>query len=168
MIKEEFWNRDLIFFEIPKFQCPICHKGLLITDKENLKRETTKESERYYDVVGEPECYKGQFVSISRCNNPDCQEIITIAGETEVIEHGWDDGRDPDTFEELFPPHPKYKTVYRVKYTNPSISLIKFPNDTPKELVEIIEASFQLFGLTEHLAAIKLEVELKSFLTCKG
>ena len=63
MINEEFWNKELNLFEIPKFQCPNCQKGLLLTDKETIIEKTTKKSKDYFDEVGEPECIEGHFIS---------------------------------------------------------------------------------------------------------
>lgn len=164
MINEEFWNRDLKQFEIPKFQCPTCEKGLLISTEENIKEETTQQSSDCWDVIGEPECYEGYFVSIAKCNNPDCNEITSIAGEKKVVHHGWNNGRDPDTNEYIHEPHENYKTVYLVNYTNPAIRLIKFPENTPKEIIEIIDESFKLFWIDEDSCGNKIRSGIEKLL----
>ena len=151
-------------FEIPKFQCPVCQNGLLISNKEKLVEETTKKSEHCYDAIGEPECYEGYFTAISRCNNPDCQEITTIVGETKTVEDGWNDGRDPDTYEYIDEPHPIYKTVYLVNYTNPAIRLIKFPKNTPTEIVDIVDESFKLFWVDEDSCGNKIRSGIEKLL----
>jgi hypothetical protein len=164
MINEEFWNRELKQFEIPKFQCPVCQKGLLISNKEKLIEGATKESECLYEVTGEPEYYEGHFTAISRCNNPDCEEITTIVGETKTIQDGWDDGRDPDTFEDIHEPYPTYKLIYLVNYTNPAIRLMKFPRNTPKEIIEIIDESFKLFWVDEDSCGNKIRSGIEKLL----
>lgn len=162
MINEEFWNRELRLFEVPRFQCPICQKGLLITEKESF----IEESQKYYDSLGEPECYTGQFVAISRCNNPDCREITTIVGETAIIQSDWEDRIEFDASEldDLDLPHSTYKTIYYVKYTNPPIRLIRFPKGTPKELVKIIDESFQLFWVDEASCGNKIRSAIEKLL----
>ena len=123
MINEEFWNRELNLFEIPKFQCPNCQKGLLICGKENIIEKNTKKSEDFANEEGEYYFLEGFFAVISICNNPDCMEITTIVGKTKTIQNGWESDYDYDS-DEHFEPFPKYETVYEVKYTNPSIRLI--------------------------------------------
>ncbi len=164
MINEEFWNRELKQFEIPKFQCPVCQKGLLISNEETFIRETTKKSERDYQDIGDPECYEEYFCAISRCNNPDCQEITTLVGETKTVEDGWNDGIDPDTYEYITDPYPIYKTIYFVNYTNPAIRLIKFPKDTPMEIIDIIDESFKLFWVDEDSCGNKIRTGIEKLL----
>lgn len=164
MIDDEFWNRELKQFEIPKFQCPVCHNGILISIDGKLIQEITKRSEHCYDEVGEPECYEGYFTSFSRCNNPSCQEITIIAGETKMLQDGWDNGRDPDTNEFIHEPCPIYKTIYHVNYTNPAIRLINIPNDTPNELIEIIDQSFKLFWVDEDSCGNKIRSGIEKLL----
>ena len=164
MINEEFWNRKLEQFEIPRFQCPVCQKGLLISINEKTIEETTKKSEYCFDVTGEPECYEGYFTVISRCNNPDCEEIAMIVGETKTVQDGWDDGTDPDTNEYVHDPQPNYKTSYYVNYTNPAIRLISFPKNTPQEIVEILDESFKLFWVDEDSCGNKIRSGVEKLL----
>lgn len=146
-MNEEFWNKKLNLFEIPKFQCPNCNKGLLISKEENILNEKTEQSMKSFQVIGEPEFIEGKFTTMSKCNNPDCIDITVIAGNTKVVETGMDDGLDPDTYEYIREPMPIYKTQYEVKYTNPPIKFIQISKKVPKELRLIIEESFNLFWI---------------------
>lgn len=163
MIKEEFWNKDLKLFEIPKFQCPNCEIGLLIPKEEKLINAFTKKSKDYYDVIGDAECYEGFFMAISLCNNPECEEIITIAGETKILEVGMET-INPEPFEDYDEPHPIYKTSYTITYINPAIKFIKFPKNTPKEIIAIIEESFKLFWVDEDSCANKIRNSIEKLL----
>ena len=85
MIDEIFWNRELNLFEIPKFQCPECQKGLLLAEENKCIKETTTQSKRLFEVIGEPEYLAENFVAILKCNNPDCGENTVVAGKTKII-----------------------------------------------------------------------------------
>ena len=49
MINEEYWNRDLNLYELPKFQCPNCDNGLLIIEENKKIQEYTERSSRGFD-----------------------------------------------------------------------------------------------------------------------
>lgn len=158
MIDEKFWNCELKQFEIPKFQCPVCQKGLLISEKNKVLEETTKESERYYEEIREEECCEEHFTAIVRCNNPDCLEITTIVGQTKTVQEGSD--YDPYHHEWI----PTYKRIYIVNYTNPAIQLIRYPANTPKEIIELIDESFKLFWVDEASCSNKIRSAIEKLL----
>ena len=164
MINEKFWNRELHLFEIPKFQCPNCTKGLLISTVEKTIKQHTEQSIRAYELTGEPEFLEGQFITIISCNNPDCKEITSMAGKTKIVQFGWDNGLDPDTHEELHSPGPKYETIYEVNYLNPAINLIEVPKNTPTDITEVIHESFTLFWIDEGACGNKVRSTVENLL----
>lgn len=167
MINVEFLDQETIHFKIPNFRCSVCHIGVLLPKKESTIEATTKRSEQCYNMTGDPECYDGYFTAISHCNNPDCQEITTIIGETKTVQDGWDDGLDADTYEYLHEPMPIYKTRYLVTYTNPAIQLIEFSKNTPKEIVDLLNESFILFWVDENSCGNKIRNSIEKILDLK-
>lgn len=176
MVKEEIWNTKVnklekpkfYLFEIPKFRCPNCNEGFLGIEKDKIIFETTEKSKKAYDITGESEFYNGQFAAIVRCNNPDCKEITTISGLTELKQDGWDDGIDPDTFEELYSPTPTYKDVYEIQYISPPIKLIDLPERIDDGIKETLNKSFSLFWIDENSCANKIRIALEQLLDTQG
>jgi len=165
MLKEEFWNENLHISEVPKFLCPICLIGLIISDEETICEKTTVKSKLCYEITGEAECYENHFVSIATCNNPDRKEITTIAGKSNTVETGWDNGHDPDTFDETHPPHRVYGTKYTVSYTNPAIQIFAIPSVIHPDLTSLFEESFSLFWIDPTSAGNKVRIGIENSLT---
>lgn len=161
MISEEFWNTELKQFEIPKFECPICFKGLIISDKEQVMEKMTTYSSSIFDLTMNERDYQGHFISISKCNNPDCSEITTIAGETKLRYAGKGNNYNDDKEEFIFQGN---KISYIVRYTNPGIRLFEIPENTPEEIIEIIDESFKLFWIDEDSCGNKIRSGVEKLL----
>lgn len=171
-MREEWWNTKFhIFykpkfhlFEIPKFTCPKCEEGILIQEKDNSIFETTEESKKEYELLGDEEEYKGIFSVCLKCNNLDCKEPIIISGITQLKANGWDDGIDPDTKEDIYPPHVIYSYAYEIQYMSSPIKLIDLPKEINHEIKNTLNKSFSLFWIDENACANKIRVVIEQLL----
>lgn len=159
MIEELYWNIELMQLEIPKFICPTCQKGIIISDKTNITEGRFVSEGELFDITGDERDYKGYFTSISRCNNPDCLEFMTIAGETRLKDPGRRNNHEEDNFY-----FQNCKIVYQVKYTNPIVQLIKFPQGIPVGLTDIFIESFKLFWVDEDSCGNKIRSGIEKLL----
>jgi len=133
----------------------------VISDKSQIIEKATKSSSELFNITMNEKDYLGYFTSISKCNNPECGEIITITGETKLryagkredfIERGEDFEFQGNILS------------YIVKYTNPAIRLFKVPKSTPEELLEIINRSFELFWVDEDSCGNKIRSSIEKLL----
>lgn len=164
MVNREYWDKNFHLFEVPRFECPNCKKGLLISGKDEIIHRTTRCSEQAYAVLGDPEVYSGYFSVILTCNNPDCQEITIVSGKTKVVACGWDDGHDPDTGDYVHEPQEIFKRAYTIEYVNPPIRYVEYPLNTPKEIVKRIEDSLKLFWVDEDSCGNKIRSSIEKLL----
>ena len=172
MIKEEFWNTKLdsllrpkfYLYEIPKFQCPHCSLGLLITDSNKFISESTEESLKCFNIIGEIEVWRKHFTTITRCNNPDCREITTISGLSNVVQTGWEEEEYDYELKQTFPHTPTYGDAYDIKYVNPCIRLIHIPQDIDSNIERTLNKSFSLFWNDEDACANKIRITIEQLL----
>jgi len=161
MIDESFWNEKIKQFEVPVFRCPICNMGFVLSEKESFIKKTTTRSEIIFDLTSDERDFHGHFVSISKCNNPNCGEIMTIAGQTDLLYAGQfieDSNENGDyTFQGC-------KISYTVNYINPAPNIFVWPINTPNEVIDIIKESFSLFWVDENSCGNKIRTAIEKLL----
>jgi len=161
MIDESFWNEKINQFDIPIFKCPICDMGFVLSEKESSIKKTAARSEIIFDLTSDERDFHGHFVSISKCNNPNCGEIMTIAGQTDLLYAGQfieDSNENGDyTFQGC-------KISYTVNYLNPAPNIFVWPINTPNEVIDIIKESFSLFWVDENSCGNKIRTAIEKLL----
>lgn len=161
MIDESFWNEKINQFVVPIFKCPICNMGFVLSEKESSIKKTTRQSEIIFDLTSNERDFHGHFASISKCNNPDCGEIMTIAGQIGLLYAGQtiEDSNENDdyTFQGC-------KISYTVNYLNPAPNFFVCPINTPNEVIDIIKESFSLFWVDENSCGNKIRTAIEKLL----
>lgn len=83
---EEYWRSSYTAF--PKFLCPRCSSGRLISQDENLKSIETGFSEREHSHSDwEPEWITERFSCFLVCDKASCGEIVVVAGRSSHSYH---------------------------------------------------------------------------------
>jgi hypothetical protein len=136
--------------EITGLDCPQCHNGKLIINKENISLvdyvNNNKEAESYenFDIDWLRFGFHGFFL----CNN--CGEKIIFAGKSSPIIKSIDEDECPIWCEAL-----------EIEYIERPPYIIKLNKNIPKELKEILVDSFKLFWTDISSCANKIRICLE-------
>jgi len=111
---------------IPQWRCPRClNETLEIIPKSFMEQQTAVTSKIISEDWFEPENYKGVFSCMMTCGRKDCQEVVSMIGESEY-EEKWD--------EQML--DRSYDLVLRAKSFFPSLPLFNIPDACPIEIAE--------------------------------
>lgn len=139
--------------EWPSIVCPTCSAGYLA-----FETPTRVESVRSRRAQGhedwDPYWISGTFTSSAICRNEKCEESLLLSGDYSV--EVADDGLE------------QYVDVYKVRYVNPALSIMDFPEGTPEEVVEGVKRAAVLLFLDAPSAANALRAAVERFLTLQG
>ncbi len=141
----------------PDLTCPICNRGKLTLEKENLKYLETEESKSLkqhddYDF----EWIGYRFIAILICSNSHCLEIVSTTGIGGVEFHPQIDYDGND--------YSEYRAYFIPKYFEPSIKIIDTKDEYGKAINELLTESFSVFFLNSSLCANKIRQVVEQIL----
>jgi hypothetical protein len=149
-------NKDILVksFEIgqiPNWSCPTCKHGKLylggIVDRNQTKESKNDFQEDYWDFS----FVKHRFHFKMKCNNNECQEIVTVAGYTQASEIEEPDSSGDKAIDFFYP-----------QYFYPAIELFEIPEEVPYDVEEQIKLAFKLYWIDDaaFLNALRTTIEL--------
>lgn len=142
----------------PQWVCPTCKKGVLRIQKDTFNEKETFTSRREraseeWDQQSTEYVYSCLFL----CSNVACRDVIANSGvgfgEFDFVL----DENDEATGE--------WSYIYRPKYFSPHLKIFQYPRNTPANVGEAIEKSFELFFSNPPSAANHIRVALENLLT---
>ncbi len=141
-----------------KWVCPTCEKGVLRIKKDLFHSVETRNSEEAHrHDMWDPDWIKYIFSCLLECSNEGCQDQVSCSG-VGFVEQGVGYDENGDLFSD-------YNNFYRPKYFVPHLKIFKYPADTPEEVSEEIEASFELFFCNPPSASNHIRIALENLLT---
>lgn len=124
--------------------CPNCLKWKLQHKSKNWIEEDDFYAYGTSQIFEDESLQQWKFCWMLKCNNKKCMLSTLLAGEwkvkEEIKEFLDDESGEHVLWSRLF-------NIFNIKYSHPSIHLIKIPESTPKLLTEIILESFTLFWI---------------------
>ncbi|HHF3070999.1 TPA: DUF4145 domain-containing protein [Vibrio diabolicus] len=138
------------------YLCPNCRNQSLSVDWETLTSWHTRNSQLYMDESRElslgwdVEESELQFIGRLTCN---CGEVIAISGNSEYQEEIEIDNSDEQS---RF-----VDEKYEIKYFSRAIQTFYAPDNTPPQVVVVLEEAFQLFHLNQSASGNRLRVLLE-------
>lgn len=149
--QRDLWSGIFLRDAVPNFPCPRCKKGYL-----NLKDLTVEEPQYSKDAGSsedwEPDWTKERFVALLHCQEPTCGEIVTVSGDTTIVdevndEHGW-----------------HLISALRPQYLFPSPPIIEVPKDVPEPVASELKLAFALYWADVAACANRLRVSVELLL----
>ncbi|MES2014697.1 MAG: DUF4145 domain-containing protein [Patescibacteria group bacterium] len=141
----------------PEWTCPSCNRGILKGKEGTFLRVETRASKAHRGHPDwEPEWisyrYSCQFV----CTNPACEEMVFNVGTGSVKEEV--DYNDEQGYSA------SYLDIFRPKFFSPHLNIFKISPNTPVDIRDSIEKSFQLFFINPSASANHMRIALEQLL----
>lgn len=158
-MNRELWTGSFSPQKPPKYPCPACESGKLTLcgDTTHMVEPEYSKNAHSHDAW-DPDWITERFSMMLKCNDEDCGEVVTVAGDTSVLEF-YEEG--PDGYE------PSYMTAFRPKSIYPAPPLIRVPDSAPAAVLEPLKVAFGLFWIDQGAAAARVRVSLERVLDDK-
>lgn len=135
--------------------CPYCSKGELLFDS---KKEKMLSDEKYNNQLKQSPDYdsdfeKYYFLINLICSGYQCKENVIVAGI--ITEHGIYSDNEGNGFQE---------TTYKPTYFSKSPHIISIESSYPKDIIQLLESSFDLFWVDKMSCANKIRICLESLM----
>lgn len=143
--------------EVP-FPCPSCGRTTLEIVSDSIITNQTvaskKNQEEDFDIETREEVYKGIFT----CINKKCNEQIYHIGK---VFYDWD--YSDYVVVDGYPSPSKRESVWFMvpEYITPFIQYFKIPNETPYEIINVLNEAFKLTPTSYSAAANKVRVAVE-------
>lgn len=143
--------------EVPRFPCPRCDTGSLGLQKGSpLLKEGDYAQQHRSGPDFEPDDQKYRFTAFLHCDNIQCGEIASMAGDLETVEY-----EDPRFGHGLL-------DVLRPAMIFPAPPIISFPAQTPDSVQAPLRIAFKLYWADPSSAANKVRSSVEALLTDRG
>jgi hypothetical protein len=139
--------------DLESFTCPYCQKSLML-EKGEITRFNTEESDKTLFKTNKLEDLEGYFMSLIKCTNPKCCEVVIVTGSTYTRE----------LLEELVDEENEIAIYYSIRYFSKPPSIIFLSNNTPDDIVNLLEESYSLFWLDHGSCINKLRILVEEIL----
>ncbi len=158
-MNRKLWTGSFNPKKPPKYPCPECDGGtlVLVEDTTHIVEPAYSKNEHGHDAW-DPDWITERFSIMLKCNDEECGEVVTVAGDTSVLEF-YEEG--PDGYEH------SYVTALRPKSIYPAPPLIAVPDNAPDSVLEPLNVAFGLFWIDQGAAAARIRVSLERVLDDK-
>ena len=142
----------------PSWVCPKCGKGILKIKADTFNKVETPASKKAHGhEEWDPGCIEYVYSCLLVCSNEVCKDVVANSGEGFV---------DVDIdYEDNGQPVQGWFDFFRPKYFYPHLKLFSLPAGTPKDVVEEINQSFELFFCNPPSASNHIRIALENLLT---
>jgi hypothetical protein len=142
----------------PRWVCPTCGKGILKIKADTFNSvETSGSKKARGHEEWDPQWIEYVYSCLLVCSNEACRDVVASSGEGFVdVDFDYDD--DGQLVPNLF-------DFFRPKCFHPHLKLFSLQADTPKDVVEEINQSFELFFCNPPSASNHIRIALENLLT---
>lgn len=143
---------------LPRWVCPTCGKGILKIKQDTFNSVETQGSKKARRHEGwDPDWIEYVYSCLLVCSNEACKDVVANSGEGFVdVDVDYDDNGRPQQ---------KWSNFFRPKYFYPHLKLFSLPAGAPKDAVEEINQSFELFFCNPPSASNHIRIALEKLLT---
>ena len=157
MLNREALSETFDEQSFPTFLCPTCSVGTLACDKDSIIKVEPEYSRRgQQDESWEPDWITKRFSAHLVCNREKCGEVSLMIGDLPMVESldsefGWG-------LQEVFAP----KAIF------PTPLFFLIPNDTPKNVKEVLTESFCTYWQDKNASMNKVRIAIELILDDQG
>lgn len=156
-VHRKTWTQCFTKSSIPPWPCPTCGVGTILTDDSTFHEgESPRSSKHHHEDFWEPTMYFGQFACLMRCNRPECKEVVSVQGESQLWED-WDRNGPVG-----------YYGAYKPSSFSPAPPLIKLPEQCPEPIAKEVRVAFRLFWVDPPSCLNRIRVCVEMLLTELG
>lgn len=143
---------------LPNWICPTCYKGRLLLKKDSFySHETNSSVEDHENSYWDPEWIKYMYSCLLYCSS--CKEIVASSGTGSIVGiNDYDDNGQPADN--------RYLSLYKPKYFIPHLYIFKYPKNTPQEVKEELNSSFELYFCNPSASLGHVRRALEALLDC--
>jgi hypothetical protein len=146
---------------VPSWICPTCNKGVLETNKSQIKITESSESRSFHShPEWDPSCIYGGFVGSLKCSNSSCSELVGIIGKMTAVA-GQEYNEDFGAWENV-----SYNILTPTQFY-PPINLFPINKDVPEKVRKVIIQAFSLFWLDLSSCGNKIRTVAESIMDNK-
>jgi hypothetical protein len=157
-MKRQLWQQSLSRSTCPPWPCSICKSGVLVLVPKSLSHEeTVSSSSAHSHDAFEPDWIEYAFMAWAQCSNAKCKQKYAISGRGGVTPEVVDD-EGSWSWEDFFDP----------KHCFPALRVIEIPAACPENVVNELEASFELFWINPAACAGRIRVALEHLMNHMG
>lgn len=143
---------------LPRWRCPTCIEGVLVLAKGTFTKEVDARTRQRWDSKGfDPECEEYVYSCVLKCTHSPCQEVVVTGG---IGYLDWEEGSDQEGN-----PIQNFFSLFHPKYFVPHLKIIDIPKQTPKDVTEELNQSFDLFFVSPASAVNHVRIALEKILT---
>ncbi|MDE0341653.1 MAG: DUF4145 domain-containing protein [Deltaproteobacteria bacterium] len=157
MLNREALSETFDQQNFPTFLCPTCSVGTLACDTNSIV-EVEPEYSRLaqQDDSWEPDWITKRFSAHLVCNRAKCGEVSLMIGDLPMVEYldsefGWG-----------------LQEVYAPKAIFPTPLLFPMPNDTPRDVKEVLRESFSTYWQDKNSSMNKVRIAIELILDDRG
>lgn len=142
----------------PSWVCPTCGKYALKIKKDTFTSvETSGSSQARGHDEWDPQWIEYVYSCLLVCSSEACKEVVANSGEGFVdVDFEYDENGQLDQ---------KWADFFRPKFFHPHLKLFSLPQGVPKDVVEEINQSFELFFCNPPSASNHIRIALENLLT---
>lgn len=145
-MNRELW--DTGFSSLPKWTCPHCEKGTLLTMPDFPRIEETEYSkEEQNQPDSEPDWTVERFVALMKCEMPSCGEVVVVGGDRRL----W-------LLEDYEYQRQSWETMLACGFVRPAPHIIPVSKKLPRECEVQLKKAFELYWVDKAAAANRLRV----------
>jgi hypothetical protein len=150
--------------EIPEWVCPVCERGILVSNKNQFRLvqsvESKKEEER--DQYGRYDSNYGYFTGRLLCNRVKCQQSTFVLGDFFIDENYL------DTEDEHGYPEREIVAFLRPKLFQPTLQVLHLHHQVPAAIKEAFAKCFNQFWLDNDACGNKIRIVVELLMDHQG
>lgn len=142
----------------PRVPCPDCENGSVGFEKAAKYKDqlSIELLDRVHRNLDGPDELSGTFTGTLRCDHSHCRRQLVMAGDwMYAIDFDDEEGRA------------RFRDMYRVRYVNPALRVIRPPERTPATVKAAIDAASDVLWLNPNAAANQLRQAVEELLTAR-
>lgn len=159
-VNRDLWRRSFQRDTMPGLPCPHCMFGKLkLIPKSFEFEEPTFSQIMKNEEEWEPDWIERRFSARLRCDEDECGEIVSVAGDTELIQASYEEpnGRVVSRYEELLKP----RAIF------PAPHFFRLPKKIPYRVKYQLTLAFQLYWMDLAVSAGRLRATVEVVLEDK-
>jgi len=152
-VNREIWQRTFNDKSAPPWPCPTCRDGLLTVIKKTLVSEQQADSRKLQGCIGQyPDQMKFRFSVLFICTNPNCEEIVSVCGDSHLAEV------------EDFDGNAGWVEFYQPTHFNPAPPIFTISRNCPEVVSSEINKCFSLFWSDYPATSNRIRVAIEKLL----
>ena len=159
-MNRRLYTQGFTLDDTPNYPCPKCETGILVLNKDDFKSYTPYDlSEMQDHPAFEPGWISYIFNCVFECNKRGCNGKVVCTGRGSM---------DFDIVDDQGFERQEWHDYYQPLFFHPNLKLINIPENTPDNIKQTLNQSFELFFTSPSAAANLVRIAVEDILTDQG